>query len=433
MLVWAAFSGKAYAQLTVTGRVTDAVTGQPLKRTNVSLAGENRGVGTNRNGTYQWKLPPAQSGWLKFTHIGYTPDSVAIPQTDTTLTVTINMRLVPEPQQLKAVVVSDVAPPEEVFGTTKFSVADFAFTHDNKLILLAYDRGLDKDARLVLASATQEILWELPLGIEAVGLFTDYLDRTFALCEKRVFMIEHVPGSNELSLVEVPETDFYSYLYPIEDTVGTQLLWSDYRWRFPKFNYFALNPVDTTLDTLATVIDRALMRQYRFSYYYLHPRDKLLARKLARDTDASKFQIAAEMSGFTNGLYYEPLYAPLFVRQDTVMLFDHYTHKLYRFNREKQRLDSIPISYHKTRKGGKWKRELIMDEETGSVYARFEQKGHPFLQRINTQNGQAVEAVRLTHKYVEQVRVKDDYVYYVYRPFGELQQKFIYRQQIRVR
>lgn len=418
----------ASAQTTVTGTVSNAATNAPLKRVNISVPNTKRGTITNSRGEFRIKVRSDRKSWLKFSYLGYRKDSVLIEPGKGTEQV-VNIRLEQEAQILEGFTVTDK--PEEVFGSIAFSVADFAFGHDNRLVMLAYDKGLKKDARIVLAERDQTVLEELPISGEAVDLFSDYLDRVHILCENKVYQVREETGRNSLALIKLPEQDFYSYLYPIIDTLRSHLLWSDYRWRFPQFNYFALNQADTTIDTLATVVDRALMRQYRFNYYYLHPRDKLLARKVAMNSDADKFEIAAEMSKFPESLYYEPVYAPLFVHNDTVRLFDHYSNRLYVFDGERHLVDSVDITYHNDKTPGKWKREIVEDEDNGNLYARFEHKGHPYLKRIDVKTGKASEVIKLTHKYVEKVRVKDDYVYYIYRPTGSLQQKFLYRELIK--
>ncbi|MBL0315191.1 MAG: hypothetical protein IPP69_05175 [Flavobacteriales bacterium] len=49
---------------------------------------------------------------------------------------------------------------------------------------------------------------------------------------------------------------------------------------------------------------------------------------------------------------------------------------------------------------------------------------------INTSNGATGKATRLTHPYVEKIRMRNGWIYYVYRPFESLQTRYLYRERI---
>ena len=71
-----------------------------------------------------------------------------------------------------------------------------------------------------------------------------------------------------------------------------------------------------------------------------------------------------------------------------------------------------------------------MDIDNGKVYALFRKNGYYNLKRINLSTGSIESSFKLNFPYVDNIKVKDDYVYYIYRPFESLQQRFIYRELI---
>ena len=93
---------------------------------------------------------------------------------------------------------------------------------------------------------------------------------------------------------------------------------------------------------------------------------------------------------------------------DTVVVFDHYEDKLYRFDKDNNLIDSAAISYHKTRKRLEWRKEMVMDDEEGHVYAIFLIDGYHHLKKINTHTGEVVETFKFAFKYAERIQVKGE-------------------------
>ncbi|WP_255478579.1 TonB-dependent receptor [Rufibacter sp. XAAS-G3-1] len=93
-------AGQVWAQgRTVTGRVTDAATGEGMPGVTVQLRGSSTAVPTDVNGNYSISIPSA-GGALVFTFIGYVNQEVAIG-TQTT----INVRLASDARALDEIVV----------------------------------------------------------------------------------------------------------------------------------------------------------------------------------------------------------------------------------------------------------------------------------------------------------------------------------------
>ncbi|WP_210466369.1 MULTISPECIES: SusC/RagA family TonB-linked outer membrane protein [Rufibacter] len=85
---------------TITGKVTDASTGEGMPGVTVQLKGSTTAVPTDVNGSYSISVP-AGGGTLVFTFIGYTNQEVAIGNQ-----TSVNVRLSTDAEQLKEVVVT---------------------------------------------------------------------------------------------------------------------------------------------------------------------------------------------------------------------------------------------------------------------------------------------------------------------------------------
>jgi TonB-linked SusC/RagA family outer membrane protein len=106
-------SFSVFGQMTVTGRVTDAETGEPLPGVNIVLQGTATGTISGMDGNYQ--LSANTGDVLVYTFVGYTP------VTRTVRRETINVQMSPDAQQLNEVVVIG-------YGTTTIEDATGAIT-----------------------------------------------------------------------------------------------------------------------------------------------------------------------------------------------------------------------------------------------------------------------------------------------------------------
>lgn len=68
---------EAFAQKTVSGRVTDAETGETLPGVNILILGKTKGTITNNDGSYTINMEEDENT-LVFSFIGYRPDTITV-------------------------------------------------------------------------------------------------------------------------------------------------------------------------------------------------------------------------------------------------------------------------------------------------------------------------------------------------------------------
>lgn len=316
---------------------------------------------------------------------------------------------------------------DTVFGTWKFSVADYEFYQD-KLILLAFGKDMTQ-SKVVLVDKDQKVLSYFDLPEESRELFKDYQGNVNVICGNHSYKIKII--DDVIILRSLAIEDFNAYIKPCIDTIGKELYFSNFVPDYPEFSYFAFNTADSSLNEFKTVTDQELMRDYNMEYYFLKSKEKLQVRRLAEEFKIDKHRIAAHMRGLTGSMFYAPLYAPLFVVHDTVLVFDHYNNAILKYNKRQERIDSISINYHHPKNWKEWKRKIIMDSENHKAYALFQKGGFYYLKQIDLKTGNTLGTFKLSNEYVEKIRIKNDYVYYVYRPFESLQEQFVYKELIR--
>jgi hypothetical protein len=224
---------------------------------------------------------------------------------------------------------------------------------------------------------------------------------------------------------------FKSKIVPCIDTIEQDIYFSDYSRDYPEFTYYAYNTADSSVHPFKTVTNAELLRDYNMEYYFMKPKEKVLAKNLAEHYHIDFHRVAVMMTGLTSSIFYEPLYAPLFIISDTVVVFDHYSNSIISYNKRYEMIDSVSITYNHPKNWREWKHEIIVDKDNHKVYALYQKNGFYYLKQIDRRTGKIVGSFKLLNQYTEHIRVKNDYVYYVYRPFESLQEQFVYKELIR--
>ena len=412
----------------VTGRVTDSESKKPLENTDVYVPDLGLGTRTDHNGRYILFIE-RKAGVIEFYLVSHNKEvrfiSDAQLQADS---VVIDIRLTKKNIMLGEAVISAVQKADTVFGTHKFSIMDYEF-HLDKYIFLANEKNRWK---VVLAGNDEKVLSQAAIPAEAgepKELYKDFLGYVNVMCREHVYRVK-VGSEDVISLAALPFEDFNALIRPCIDTIGLKIYFSNYRPDYPRFRYYAYNPVDSSAKLVREIVDGPLALMQDYEYDFLKPRDKLTARKLAQQLGADKRDVAAAMTGFGHSKYFTPLYAPLFVRRDTILIFDHYSNALFKYDRHANLVDSIGINYHKPKNWKEWERQLVEDEATGEIYALYLKGAYHYLKKIDLATGKITGSYKLTQTWVEHVHVRDGEVYYVYRPFESIQKKFLYKERL---
>lgn len=329
--------------------------------------------------------------------------------------------------ELLPVTITDKKIVDTVFGTWKFSVADYEF-YEEKLVLLTFTKSLSKPT-VMLVNKSQKILSGYDLPDKAEKLVKDFMGNINVICSEHVFRVKI--NNDVISLASLPVDEFKTKVAPCIDTIGKEIYFSNYSRHYPEFTYYAFNTEDSALYSIKTVTDVEQLKEYNMEYYFLKPKEKLLARKIAEHYKVDKHQVAVMMSGLTNSVFYTPLYAPLFIIHDTVYVFDHYSDAILTYSRKHELLDSVKIDYHHPKNWREWKHEVIVDRDNNKIYALYQKGGFHYLMNIDPVSGKIIGSFKMLNRYVGKIKIKNDYVYYVYRPFESLQEQFVYKELIK--
>ncbi len=256
------------------------------------------------------------------------------------------------------------------------------------------------------------------------ALHHDHLQRTIVETRSDAYVAERYTDRIKLTRIDLPAL---RSLLQWKAAIAGHLIGSDQEESYPAFSYIALDTITLETRSICTVEDRHLMQLFRSQYKYMSGRDKVIAMDLELQTGIDREIYAGYMTGFHNDLYYRVPYAPLFLVEDTICVFDHYSEKIRRFDRKLWPMDEVPIAHHTDRT---WRNELLQDPVTERIYSIHQRNSRIWLKEIDPTTGKSSDPFTLHHPFPEEVKVHDGHVWYVHRTSRSLQERTLYREKL---
>jgi len=421
----------------IRGQITDYETGQPIENVHVTISGVSIATTiSDFKGNFAISLSEINlTIVIKFNAINYKPIEIEkkISGKETLLAIKMEFAPVMLPE------VGIFAGPDTVWSNDVLNVADFILRPAG-MLLLTYEKEerwkRQEDSKTTLYAGCRLILLD-SLGNEVTrylvselcrGFQTNFYGDVFLMSHKKIHLVDI--AESKISISEIERKVFEQQIEPVIDSIQQRIYFSNYTRNFPAFEYMIYNAKDSTQQSMRYVVDEQMMKMFRSEYKYMQPREKLEAFRFELDTGIDREIIAAYMRGFQNTYYYEPLNSPLLVANDTLLLFDHTHDKLIRFDQQGNPIDSTSITYHKNNKLHRWSEKLVKDLADEKIYTYFDRQGYHYVKAIDQSTGATGSAMKLTHRYSENIRIRKGYVYYVYRPYESAQKRFLYRERL---
>ena len=329
-------------------------------------------------------------------------------------------------QNVQEMVVSAPGIPQVVYGSGRLHVSDFEILNNGDLLLLTYPKQLKKGSQLLIYDG-KKVKSSFEVPHKAEELIHDFRGNAHVVCEKDVLGIHIL--ENQIGISKLDRSYFMKYISPIVDTNKSKMYFSTFNKDYPAFDYYSFDQLDSTYSKILEIEDELMMELYRSEIKWVDVRTRLWAKnkEIQSGVDAETWVGA---NYFTQSVYYKELYAPMFQRNDTLYVFDYYKDKLRSFDELGNKIDSVSIYHHYNKRKTGWKKELVQDRKTGQIYAVFDRAGYTYIGWVDTKSGEITEQVKLEYRYVHDVAVYNNQVYYIYRPYESAQKKFLYKERL---
>ena len=424
---------QSFGQGALRGVVKSGEEGGGVEGVHIKLVGTKQLAISGKDGRFDLYPGNEDSIELELTHIAYVPVRRTVQASEWEGGAEVVFTLLRSSIELPAVTITRSAP-EVVYSREDLHVGDY-HVNASGMWVLTYERPqlwhreaeagrrVFRDARLHLLDTGFVERCSIRIPGEVVGLRSDHEQRAIVEGVDKAWFAEPREGEIQLSGVELEV--LHSAVLPWTDSIPQRMLGSTFSRTFPAFDHIAYHTVRKESDLICAVEDTFLMQLFRSQYKYMSGRDKVIAMDMEIETGIDREIIAGYMTEFHRDIYFDAPYAPLFVVNDTLCVFDHYKERVRRFTKDLQPVDEIPITYHRDRD---WRTRLLQDQATGAVYAVFTRGVKAWLRRVDTSTGELGPVQAMTYRFPEDVQVHNGHIYYVYRPFGSLQRRTLYRE-----
>lgn len=365
-----------------------------------------------------------------FEHVAYevknAPETKVYDYKDT---ITIKLKLIwTRTRDLREVEIRAPGVPDTVYQSERLSVCDFEFLPNGKMLLLTYPKNYKRGTELLYYDPYTGP-FEIPTKEKPLELVRDFRGNPHVVSEKDVMGITNY--NEKIQLSHIDKAYYMSYIAPIVDSNTSRYFFSNYNSLYPAFDYFTYSFVDSSYRKIAQIEDEFMMELYRSEYKWVDIRTKIWAKEKEFETGIDA-EVWVGATYFTQSIYYKEVYAPMFSRNDTVFVFDHYKNLMFRYDAKGDLMDSVSIYYHLRPKESGWKKLLLQDQVTGQIYIVYENAGKTTLQHFDSATGKLGEIIPLYFRYADNIIIRDNYIYYVYRPFESLQKKYLYKEKMAI-
>lgn len=432
---------RAWAQVdaVLLGLVLDSATSAPVAGVHVRLVrsatlDELRMAVSDDQGLFRISVPQREGHVLQLGHVSYVPERITLQHHQGMDTLRIRLR--PKVHAIPEVVIGRSAP-EVVYQRRDLHVGDHYAT-DEGIWVLAYEQPrswhreenageqLFRGARLVLLDTLFNERASYRLPGEVRRLHHDHRGRAVVEGQHQAWVAEW--RNDAIAMGTVDRNTLHTAILPWTDSTAGRLLGTNRSEDWPAFDHLAFDPESDLQQAFCTIEDKHVMELFRSQYKYMSGRDKVIAMDLEKDTGVDRQVIAGYMTGFQHHAYFRVPYAPLFVVNDTLCVFDHVRQRIRRFTPAGEGIDEVPMLHASDRR---WRGRLIQDREDATVYALFARGPRTWLCRVEPSTGMLGTPSSLAHPFPEEVKIHGGYAYYVYRPPGPRDQRTLFREAVR--
>lgn len=393
--------------VSIKGTVRDASNEAGLIAVNIFNPQHNYGTFSTLEGQFEIKIPEFPTT-LVFSSLGY--ENYLLKLTEAPADA-IEIRLQPSSLNLAGVEVIATPKVQEI-TTPEFTVKDFII-EDNKILLVKYG-GIRQGNFLELRELRGNIMHSLPIKMKGM---IQYMHQS---CLGNV----HLVGSDEVIEVDFSRGrirlvakytlgEFERYLKPCVDASEDFVYYKKeiMKGQHVQFDFISRknrNIAQSVFVTDEENIDRMayeFRRQGLAEYFYD------ISDTINRSTEhRAEFGISRP-EHFTAwaGVFYKPLFSPLYNIGDEICVFNHTQGFLKFYTLDGAFKYQIPISYHKNKR---WDKKILKDKKTNKFYTVYKEAGSKKFYEINFKDGTVKPAFKIDCDFVEKMIVYDNYLYY---------------------
>ena len=397
-----AVKGNAQNSFTLSGRIIDATTQEPMVAVNVFDQNTNRGTFSENDGSFSLEVSELPTT-LIFSFIGYENYFLEVkdsPEEDLVIELQASILRLPD--------IEVIAEPQvEKLTKPTFTVKDFVIEAD-KILLVKYG-GMTIGNVLELRDLEGHILHSRKVSMKGVveNLHQSCLGNIHLVGAREV--IEVSINKDEIALIsKYPRYRFDRLLKPCVEASEGHVYYRRERFRGQqvRFDFIAKESRKITGNVVVSDEDN-IYRMYEELAQYAAAESYYTAANAAPDVQSGIAR--PEVLDAWIGLFYQPLLSPLHNTGSEICIFNHTAGFLRYYTFAGEFLRQIPINYHQERK---WDKQILKDQKTGKFYTAYRDALGKKFYEIDLENGTLLPAFKINCAFVEKMVIYGDHLYY---------------------
>lgn len=408
--------------IVLSGTVVSAE-GLPIPLVNVAAQKSASGAVSNVEGRFLLRLS-RKNQTIRLSHVGYkTLKSKLDLKTHSADTLYYTFRLEKEVELLHQLELSaDLI--QRAYDQPKIRILDFNFYEEGFIMLIAED----KEYKLRLIGAEQELIYDIPLSKHPKGLYRDCFDRYYVIFRADVEELI-VEGDQYYLEKTCSMKSFQSSIMSCVVAFKSYMYFSEYTRHNQGLSYYKWDEEREEISLLTSVFDEGGYANAAGEMAFIMGMGGVGAISSMAE---NKFTVRSSRKVETSYEFYknilaQPEYQPLLKLKGQLLFCNHMADTAYVYNKSGLPQRKFPINYHH-QKG--WK-ELLVDESGSYLFAKYERQGMVYLAEIDIQTGKLLESTRLEkHAFPSSIHIRDHIAYYLYKEPDYFTETNLYRQDL---
>lgn len=431
------------ANIEIRGNVFDVNSKAPLINATIKIKGQNLGAITNERGQFFMisnKLPVI----LVISYVGFESQEYAV-EFEPLQPLTIKM--IPKTERLKGVVIT-TQKIDTIYKDSYYSVLDYELLSDG-IVLLIYKYTLNKAVLVYKDYEGNKIAEIKTLPGKPRRLYKDCLDELHLFTRNKSYQIFFEKERIQL-YPAVDLNEFFQFMQYCELFIQGKLYYHEKGYLDLVNIYYAMDTASHQKVNFYTVLD-----QDKIDFLMYNPENQRILntdftpslsdlKGLAEDgVLLNQIRNMEVELRFNQMAYFPSIYAPIFQLDNAVVIFNHPNSTIDFFNEEDSLTASIPINYQLTTnkdfqdvissitRNEKWQEEVFIDEINHTAYTSFlNLNGTKTIKEIDLQSGVLIRSIKIPFPYVEKIKFRNGFMYYIYKGWDESQKKKLFRQKL---
>ena len=356
--------------ITVKGVVID-IYEKPISNVNISIVGSSKGAKTDLNGVFYLKIKQ-EATTLKVSHISYYTKNRMLTERVLNDTLNLNIQLTQKVNQLNTFEITEEKN-KLVFNKKFTPIYDYEF-YEDKLLLLVRELNVTK---LRLISADHKVIIEKEMPKNCRNVFKDCFGNIHITSIDSAYQLKINLLKIDL-IYTVNKAKFNSYLKPCVTEFNNKFIFKQ-QSQFNQSTVYYYIDENRKVTYIRGVRNKGAIRNLSTRNAYAKQLEDPYISKMG-GSRASVYSARTLINNinFLDNILNHSEDIPLFVIDNTVYIFDHVNGSCWIYDENLDFQKNISINYQNQKK---WRKELIIDEVRGEVYAKFEKEGLCYLKK----------------------------------------------------